>query len=1496
MAACDDRQLSEAQRIAGYQNQRTGVTQAVRPFTGRPTPENLVDYINRELYPAVKATRNKVNDVYLQVADNAPSGNPLGFYFSTETGAADPTVGRIRLNAATQDTATIIRVSERNGRLVDVAPWLDVMAGGATTPLGVVTLTDSVNPGRFIRFDLGTMTDAGGYWNLGVTPIESSHDNPFVDGGPVTIGFIPGVGGNTAATVPGTSISGADGPRQFLSTSTSASTVDFRSLSAIFPGAVIYDVMAYPFNAVGNGIADDTAPLNAAIAAAVARPGIIYLGERIRTVGPVSGLANSNIIIRGRGPFNGGTIWTAQLAAGQTLCTITGQYSGIENVWIDGLFAATDTVAIRMTTFRGMLRDLVITRFGGGIDFENSVACKAERIVVTDSYGPWGIRAHGTGGGHNHDTLLFTCVCGTGYPLAIIGDPRVWAPSTAYIVGNLATANGAIWQCSTSGTSAGAGTGPSGLPTTNPGTVHTTAVADGTAQWVFAMADNDWYLHESFAHTFQTVNCGALQGGRGLAIRDTTGDIPLFSRHYNLQVDHTLDGVIAASGGDVELHTPLIISVLRGSALTLETPVNDWRIVNASIFGILLAGIRINGASDGLIDGASIAVIGGGAPNTRDGIEVLGSASNLVITGCRAGAAESGPTNARYGLSIAAGSDNYAVVGNTFVGNLTGSILNTPGRSSTRAVLNNVPDVTITAGSFWGLQTDATSPAVPLEITGVEARENLRRDTIQTVSGVSGTLDIQLADDTTVLLIRTTADATLRTLESSTNHDGGREVVIEHDRLSGSGNLTIAHNTAGTYQAFFNPDTAPVVMGQTTCCTVRLRLGFWRPQSGAQLRLRDADYGDITVTVGGSVWTIDNDVVTNAKLRDSAALSVIGRGANSTGDPADISAVAASGAVLRESGSALSFGTVVAAGLASDSVTTVKILDANVTLAKMANLTQGRAIGRQCDAGTGVPVSLTGQEQAENFRRETVQTESGVSGTLDILLANDTTVLLIRTSGDATLRTLSDASGLGGGREIIIEHDRLSGTGNLTIAHNTAGTYATFFNPNTAAIVLGQTTSLNVRLRGGFWRPQGSVGVRVPDADYGDVTVSTVGTVWTIDNDVVSDAKLRDSVALSVIGRSANSTGDPADIAGTASSDAVLRVSGTALGFGTVATAGLADDSVTNAKAADMATAHFKARVTAGTGDPEDITGTQATTLLDAFTSALKGLAPASGGGTANFLRADGTWTAPASLTDGDKGDITVSSSGAVWTVDANIAKTWTGAHSFTGATHTVAATGAVVMAGDADTSLASVTGGLALGAGHIVVSPNVGNGDVVINATSGVAINAHAATPVTGATLGAIELTATNIDLTSTNVTVATTNNVTVSAGVDLTLAAGTQVQATSPFRVGNTVAFDSVLTTATTAANNLAIGTVNVVRFTGPPNPLTGMVPTFDGQVVFMVNTHASTDMGVFNESASSTAANRFAGPGTSRTIRPGEMALAWYDGASDRWRYLCRDDGDL
>lgn len=73
-----------------------------------------------------------------------------------------------------------------------------------------------------------------------------------------------------------------------------------------------------------------------------------------------------------------------------------------------------------------------------------------------------------------------------------------------------------------------------------------------------------------------------------------------------------------------------------------------------------------------------------------------------------------------------------------------------------------------------------------------------------------------------------------------------------------------------------------------------------------------------------------------------------------------------------------------------------------------------------------------------------------------------------------------------------------------------------------------------------------------------------------------------------------------------------------------------ANGSIANAKLANMAAHTFKLNNTGGAAAPIDATATEATAELNVFTSTLKGLAPLSGGGTANFLRADGTWAAPA--------------------------------------------------------------------------------------------------------------------------------------------------------------------------------------------------------------------------------------------------------------------------
>lgn len=99
------------------------------------------------------------------------------------------------------------------------------------------------------------------------------------------------------------------------------------------------------------------------------------------------------------------------------------------------------------------------------------------------------------------------------------------------------------------------------------------------------------------------------------------------------------------------------------------------------------------------------------------------------------------------------------------------------------------------------------------------------------------------------------------------------------------------------------------------------------------------------------------------------------------------------------------------------------------------------------------------------------------------------------------------------------------------------------------------------------------------------------------------------------------------------------------------AVATISTNVVTNAKLATMANGTFKCRTSAGTGNAEDCTATQATAILNAFTGdsgsgGVKGLvpAPASGDGAAGkVLKADGTWgTAGTTSPLTTKGDIYV--------------------------------------------------------------------------------------------------------------------------------------------------------------------------------------------------------------------------------------------------------------
>ena len=373
---------------------------------------------------------------------------------------------------------------------------------------------------------------------------------------------------------------------------------------------------------------------------------------------------------------------------------------------------------------------------------------------------------------------------------------------------------------------------------------------------------------------------------------------------------------------------------------------------------------------------------------------------------------------------------------------------------------------------------------------------------------------------------------------------------------------------------------------------------------GASGTLAGTNSGDVTLAGTPDYITLTNQVITrgeiqNDDIRDGGALTVIGRSANSSGDIADIAAVAASAAVLRESGSTIGFGTVATAGIADDAV----------TFAKLQDIATDRLIGRDT-ALTGNPEELTVGGGIEFTGSGGVQ-RSALTGDVTAAAGSGTTAIADNAVTDTDLRDSGALSVIGrsansSGDPADIAASATSGAvlreSGSTLGFGTVATVGiaddavTFAKLQEIATdrLLGRDTALTGNPEeltvGGGIEFTGLGGIQ-RSALTGDVTAAAGSGTTAIADNAVTNTDIRDSGALSVIGRSANSSGDPADITTTAASAAVLRESGSTLGFGTIATAGIADDAVTYAKIQDVAVSdRILGRDTAGAGIIEELT------------------------------------------------------------------------------------------------------------------------------------------------------------------------------------------------------------------------------------------------------------------------------------------------------------------
>jgi len=395
------------------------------------------------------------------------------------------------------------------------------------------------------------------------------------------------------------------------------------------------------------------------------------------------------------------------------------------------------------------------------------------------------------------------------------------------------------------------------------------------------------------------------------------------------------------------------------------------------------------------------------------------------------------------------------------------------------------------------------------------------------------------------------------------------------------------------------------------------------------------------------LMSVMTNVVGRSNLANGAATSVIGRSAGSTGAVADIAA-ASDDVIFRRTGGALNFGGLTIGMFADDLITFAKLPNVSTnTLLGRFNASTGdiESIGLNSDlafsggnlrvaaytgdvtktaGGTALSIA-SGVITSTHLSTSLLDTDAAMAANSNTRVPSQAAVvsyvnnMLLGLRWKNPVRAATTAAGtlassfqngstidgvvLATGDRILIKTQAAAAeNGIYTVNVSGAPTRATDADAgselvNATVMVQEGTTNADTQwtCTNNTAPTLGSTSITFAQvaavgASYlGDTTTITLsGNTFSITTNGVGNAQLRQSAGVSVVGRSANSTGNVADITASAD-DRLLARTGGALSFTQLTNGMVPTNTIGTGKLAFAATARLLGRFTAGAGAGEEV-------------------------------------------------------------------------------------------------------------------------------------------------------------------------------------------------------------------------------------------------------------------------------------------------------------------